>query len=491
MLKSLVKRIIDAARPLRMGGKPRAPRKQAPKTIGAPEHGIALESLSRGSVNTVKALQEAGFQAFIVGGAVRDLLLGLKPKDFDVATNATPDQVLKCFRRARAIGKRFKIIHVYQGQETIEVSTFRAPSDEAAPTDAEGRVLRDNVFGNQEQDAARRDFTVNAMFFDPVANVVIDYHKGIADLKAKTLRMIGDPATRYREDPVRMLRVARFAAKLGFKIEQKTQAPIAELGTLLANVPPSRLFDETLKMLLSGYAVAAVKQLRDEKLHHGLLPLLDVILGDPQGEKFLMLALQRTDQRIGMGKGVSPGFLFAALLWNEVLKIWKKRKTDNQHAIPALFAAMDDVIDQQSEKLAITKRHVGDMKEIWALQPRFERRNGRFAFRLMEHPRFRAAYDFLLLRAESGEIDANLGTWWTDFIDADDSGRNALVNDLSAREGQGPAKKRRRVRARRGETAGGTEPGHVVENGSGSASPSMPAHTSRAPDTPNATNVAD
>ena len=483
MLKSLVRRIIEAARPLSMGGKPRAPKKNVPKMVAAAEHGIALEALSRGSMNTVKALQDAGFQAFIVGGAVRDLLLGLKPKDFDVATNATPDQVLKCFRRSRAIGKRFKIIHVYQGSETIEVSTFRAPSDEAALTDSEGRVLRDNVFGNQEQDAARRDFTVNAMFFDPVANVVIDYHKGMADLKAKTLRMIGDPATRYREDPVRMLRVARFAAKLQFKIEPKTKAPIEELGALLSNVPPSRLFDEMLKMLLSGYAVAAVKALRDEKLHHGLLPLLDVILEQPQGEKFLMLALQRTDERIGIGKGVSPGFLFSALLWNEVLKVWQQRKAANQHAIPALFAAMDDVIDQQSEKLAITKRHVGDMKEIWALQPRFERRNGRFAHRLMEHPRFRAAYDFLLLRGESGEIDAALGTWWTEFIDADDAGRNALVNGLSARDGQAPAKKRRRVRSRRpeGENGGDTGPENAVENGSGGSSSGMSSPTPAAP----------
>ena len=474
MFKNFVKRILDVARPLPDGskrataksvataksatnaatnsatkfGNKAASKKAKPAfaTYPAAAHGIALDSLSRGAVITARTLQEAGFQAFIVGGAVRDLLLGLKPKDFDVATNATPDQVLKCFRRARSIGKRFRIIHVMYGAETVEVSTFRAPSDERVETDEEGRVLRDNVWGNQQQDAERRDFTVNALFYDPVANTVIDYHDGVADLKAKTLRMIGDPATRYREDPVRMLRATRFAAKLGFTIEPNTRAPIKELAPLLGNIPPARLFDETLKMLLSGHAVATVHVLRAEELHHGLLPLLDVILEQPLGEKFVMLALARTDERLQMGKGVSPGFLFATLLWHEVLLGWQKKKARGEHAMPALFEAMDDVIDQQGSKLAITRRYSGDMKEIWALQARFERRNGRFAFKLLEHPRFRAAYDFLLLRCESGEVEANLGEWWTTFIDADGSAREAMVKGLTPAPNAG---KRRRVRGKK------------------------------------------
>jgi poly(A) polymerase len=413
----------------------------------------------------VETLQEHGYLAYVVGGAVRDLLAGFTPKDYDVATNATPEQVRHCFRRSRIIGRRFQIVHVLMGSETIEVTTFRGHHSEAdkslakntthhnskAHTDAQGRVLRDNVFGNQMEDAARRDFTVNALYYDPVSETIIDYHHGVADIKAKTLRMIGDPPTRYREDPVRMLRVVRLSAKLGLTIEPATARPIREMSELIGNVPPSRLFDEMLKLLTSGYAVKCVTQLRAEGLHHGLLPLLDVILEQPLGERFVMLALESTDRRVRENKPISPGFLFATLLWHEVLAKWAAIQARGERGIPALFLAMDEVLDVQAEKLAITRRIAGDIKDIWALQPRFEQRSGKRPYGVLEQPRFKAGYDFLLLRGESGEIDSEISEWWTDFLDANDDARAAML--LPQQPGE--AKKRRR---RKRKPAGGGAP---------------------------------
>ena len=412
--------------------------------IGVNKHGIRRDALSSGSLRTVEALQQQGFKAYVVGGAVRDLLAGLKPKDFDVATNATPEQVRNCFRRSRIIGRRFQIVHVLMGAETIEVTTFRGHHDQhsgsRAQTDGQGRVLRDNVFGSEKDDAARRDFTVNALYYDPTSETIVDYHHGLADLKQKTLRMIGDPPTRYREDPVRMLRAVRLASKLDLSIEPATRESISELAGLLENVPPSRLFDEMLKLLTSGDAVKCLKRLRAEGLHHGVLPLLDVILDQPLGERFVMLALENTDRRVREGKPISPGFLFATLLWHEVLAKWEALKAGGERPIPGLFAAMDDVLDTQSEKLAITRRVAGDIKDIWLLQPRFEQRSGKRPYSLIEQARFRAGYDFLLLRAESGEIPAELGKWWTDFLNADGETRAAMLLPQKPDE----AKKRRR-----------------------------------------------
>jgi poly(A) polymerase len=447
MLKKFIAKVIERT----TGKKPQA---RKPRVLAVAEHGIDRARLSRGALGTVEGLHKAGYQAYVVGGAVRDLLLGGVPKDFDVATDATPEQVHAVFRRSRIIGRRFRIVHVLFGQETVEVSTFRTADLSDAPTDEHGRVLRDNTYGSMADDATRRDFTVNALYYDPDAQTVIDHHGGVADLKKKLLRIIGDPATRYREDPVRMLRVTRFAARLGFAIDPKTRAPIRELAGLLANVPSSRLFDEMMKLLLSGHAVACIRQLRDEQLHHGLLPLLDVILEQPMGEKFVMLALARTDERIGMGKGVSPGFLFAALLWHEALAKWNELKANGEHATPALFEAMGLVIDAQREKLAIQHRIAADMREIWALQPRLDRR-GRAAAKLLEHPRFRAAYDFLLLRAQSGEIDTEVAEWWTTFIDAAPETRTEMMTPKAAAGDGAPRKRRRR---RRAATEGDTAP---------------------------------
>jgi poly(A) polymerase len=278
------------------------------------------------------------------------------------------------------------------GSETVEVSTFRGPNaigeGEDRGVDEHGRILRDNVFGTQEQDATRRDLTVNALFYDPASQEIWDYHGGVADLKKRRLRLIGDAEQRFREDPIRLLRAVRFAASRGLEIDGRTRAPIRRLAGLLANVPPSRLMDEMLKLLLSGHAFKCVPQLRKEGLHHGVLPLLDVIMEQPLGERFVMLALKRTDERVLAGKTVSPGFLFAALLWHEVLAAWKESEKKGEHTIPALHGAIDRILRAQREKLAIPHRFSADMTEIWTMQPRFEQRFGKRPWRLLEHPRF-------------------------------------------------------------------------------------------------------
>lgn len=419
-----------------------APKPAEPAVIPAELHGIPREGISPAAHKICRVLQDEGFKAYVVGGAVRDLIAGIEPKDFDVATNATPDQVRDLFRRSRIIGRRFRIVHVMSGPETIEVSTFRALHDQDTETDEHGRVLHDNVWGSQEDDAARRDFTVNALYYDPTSENVIDYHHGVADLKQKTLRMIGEPRQRYREDPVRMLRAVRLAAKLGLIIDPAARKPIREMSELLENVPAARLFDEMLKLLTSGYAVVCLKRLREEGLHKGLLPLLDVILEQPMGERFVWLSLENTDARVHAGKPISPGFLFATLLWHEVLANWNLRKERGEHVMPALFAAMDEVLEQQGSKLAITRKISSDITEIWSLQPRFDKRAGKMPFRLIEQPRFRAAYDFLRLRAESGEIPMELADWWDEFANADTERRTAMLQP----ETRDPAKRRRRPR---------------------------------------------
>ncbi|NWG31963.1 MAG: polynucleotide adenylyltransferase PcnB [Rhodocyclaceae bacterium] len=455
--------------------------------IGPERHGIRPEQVSPGARRTVDTLQQAGFKAYVVGGAVRDLIAGIVPKDFDVATDATPEQVRALFRRARIIGRRFQIVHVLQGAETLEVSTFRAAHDESTLKDEHGRVLRDNVWGTMEEDAARRDFTINALYYDPATQQVFDYHHGVRDLQRKTLRMIGDPRARYREDPVRMLRAVRLSAKLDLRMDPTVQAPIREMAELIENVPAARLFDEMLKLLFSGHAVECLKRLREEGLHHGLLPLLDVILEQPLGERFVMLSLADTDRRVREGKRTSPGFLFATLLWHEVLANWEARKQRGEHAMPALHAAMDEVLDTQAEKLAITRRIIGDIKEIWLLQPRFEKRAGRAPFRLVEQPRFRAAWDFLRLRAESGEAPQELADWWAAFADADNASREAMLKPETA-----GAKKRRRRRAKKTveDAEGAVPPAPTLrsEEAPGGTSSFPPAPTLRSEEAPGGTS---
>jgi poly(A) polymerase len=423
-----------------------------PRIYGPADHPIRRSQLSRSAVEVTRRLQEAGFKAFIVGGAVRDLLLGTEPKDFDVATDARPEEVRPLFRRAFIIGRRFRLVHVHLGPEPIEVSTFRAAQTGDDATDEHGRLLSDNVYGTQAEDAARRDFTINALYFDPATEEVWDYVGGVEDLRARRLKLIGPPVTRLREDPVRMLRAVRLAAKLGVEIDPKTSAPIPKLAPLIANVPPARLFDEMQKLLLSGHAVETLKSLRAHGLSHGLLPLIDVILEQPLGQRFIDLALANTDFRVREGRGVSPGFLFATLLWHEVLATWNAAKSRGERPIPALHDAMDKVLDEQAKKIAIPRRFEATIKEIWSLQPRFEQRSGSRPQRLLEHPRYRAGWDFLDLRAKSGELEgelASLADWWERYANADAAERVTML-----KPGEAPKKRARgRGRGRRRKSA--------------------------------------
>ena len=432
MIRRLLERLLPASA-------------RKPRIYGPDDHPIRREQISRGALQVTDKLHEAGFKAFVVGGAVRDLLLGIEPKDFDIATDAEPEKVKPLFRRAYLIGRRFRLVHVHVGAETVEVSTFRAQQTGDDVTDEHGRLLSDNVYGTQAEDAARRDFTINALYFDPAREQVWDFVGGVADIRKRRLRLIGPPTTRFREDPVRMLRAVRLAAKLGVTIDPKTAAPIPRLAELIDNVPPARLFDEMEKMLLSGHASESIKALRGQGLHHGLLPLLDVILEQPLGSRFIELALANTDARVRDGRGAAPGFLFACLLWHEVLAAWNAAKAKGDRPMPALFAAMDKVLEAQAQRLAIPRRFEATIKEIWSLQPRFEQRHGGRPFRLLEHPRYRAAWDFLELRCASGELEGEqeqLAQWWTRFANAGPDERERML-----RPGEG-GKPRKRSRGR-------------------------------------------
>jgi len=454
----VIKRLID-----KLLGKP-AGRAKAPfgkrVEIPAEVHRIDPALVDERALSVVRDLKSAGYQAYIVGGAVRDLLLGLRPKDFDVATDATPEQVKSVFRRAFIIGRRFRIVHVVFGRgrqdrglsEVIEVSTFRAYLDSADDSqvggnertskgelagmkhavDASGRVLRDNVWGPQHEDAARRDFTINAMYYDPQAQVVVDYHGGFKDAQKKLLRMIGDPATRYREDPVRIIRAVRFVAKLshlGFKLEGKTAAPLQECKALLADVPQSRLFDEMLKLLQTGHAVATIEQLKALGLATGIYPLLDVVV-ERADQAFVKAALADTDRRVGEGKPVAPSFLLASVLWADVRDGWAQRLAQRQNPFPALQDAVDDVFNARIGDVSGRGKLGADMREIWMMQPRFEKRTGSAPFSLVDQARFRAGFDFLRLRADAGEVPDELSTWWEEFSLVDESGREDLVRQL-------------------------------------------------------------
>src|SRR5690606_7960416 len=413
------------------------------------QHGIDRRLVSRHAIKVCEVLQQHGYEAYVVGGAVRDLIAGLEPKDFDVATNATPEQIRPLFRRARIIGRRFKLVHVVFGRETIETSTFRAADTESQKTDAHGRILHDNQYGELVDDANRRDFTLNALYYDPTSETVIDYHQGVNDLKNRVVRIIGDPTTRYREDPVRMLRAVRFAAKLDATIESSTHAPIQSLAPLIANVPESRLFDELLKLLACGHAMQCLEQLYAEQLHRDLLPYLESSLNDPEQRAFLEMALARTDARVRSGRSISPSFLFATLLWKPVRAEWEQRKADKQPPGQALADASDAVIAQPAKVMPIQRRFQTDMREIWFMQARFDRVNSRSVWRLMEQPRFRAAVDFLQLRAEGKEVDSVEAQWWMDLADtnSDETRADMIASHIAPRSQK--RTRRRRVRTRR------------------------------------------
>ena len=464
----MIKKFID-----KLLGKTSAPKPSKVSKFGKREdvpvevHGIDRKLVDERALDVVHVLKQAGFEAYVVGGAVRDLLLGLRPKDFDVATNATPEQVKGLFRRAFIIGRRFRIVHVIYGRgrdnEVIEVSTMRAYLDSADAeqvkgnertskgelstmkhaVDASGRVLRDNVWGPIEQDAARRDFSINAMYYDPESQVVVDFHQGIRDAKKKTLRMIGDAATRYREDPVRIIRAVRFAAKLnalGFKFDAKTLEPLASSRNLLADVPQSRLFDEMLKLLQTGHSLASIEQLKAVGLATGIYPLLDVVVQRAE-DPFVKLALQDTDRRVGEGKPVAPSFLLACVLWADVHKGWTQRlqPRGNQRPPPsfgALQEAVDEAFDNRIGDVSGRGKLGSDMREIWMMQPRFEKRTGTSPHSLVEQARFRAGFDFLRLRAQIGEIDEELAHWWETFQNVSDDMRQDMI-DAQRKDGQG------------------------------------------------------
>ncbi len=399
----------------------------------------------------VEQLVSDGYEAYLVGGCVRDLLLGMHPKDYDVATDATPEQVSNLFRRARIIGRRFQIVHVRMGPEIIEVTTFRAQhSSEHKGKDqsrrsSKGMLLRDNIFGSIAEDACRRDFTMNALYYHPQDNSVFDYANGLRDIKQRLIRVIGNAEERYREDPVRMLRAVRFAAKLGFSIEEDSARPIHKQGHLLADIPPARLFDELLKLLMNGHALATFHLLRDFGLLRFLFPATDEALSNDPGYylPFLEQAMTNTDKRIRANKRVTPAFLLGALLWPAVQEARKKLERDNISPIYTLQQAAGDVIHRACQRIAIPRRFSMPMREIWELQLRLPRRAGTQAQRLVENPRFRAGYDFLLLREDAGELESGLGDWWTRYQDADEHKRHEMASNLDQPREQRSRRRRR------------------------------------------------
>ena len=387
------------------------------RVIPRAEHAISRKSISAGALRVLYRLHEAGHRACLVGGAVRDLLLGGHPKDFDVATDATPEQVRALFRNCRLIGRRFRLAHVVFGPEIIEVATFRGLGEEGCEGDrsiVDGRIVRDNIWGTIEEDAVRRDFRVNAMYYDISDFSVRDYVGGMQDLQDRVLRLIGDPDTRYHEDPVRMLRAARLAAKLDMHVDAAAMAPFETLGPLLTDAAPARLFDESLKMFLSGNGLKSFRMLERCGLLKFLFPATARALkrGDVALRALVEKGLANTDARIADGKSVTPAFLFAVLLWGEVRDVAHQLIGRGVESNEAWSRAANQVVGEQCQRVAIPRRFTFTMEEIWSLQPRFEQIQRKRVFRLMAHPRFRAALDFLLLRADESPAMRELGQWW-------------------------------------------------------------------------------
>ncbi|GAB6389049.1 polynucleotide adenylyltransferase PcnB [Stutzerimonas marianensis] len=452
----MLKKLFQSFRlPLRRIPHPR----RTPEILSSRQHSLHRNALSRHAVSVVERLQQAGYQAYVVGGCVRDLLLDLEPKDYDVATSATPEQVRAEFRNARVIGRRFKLVHVHFGREIIEVATFRAnhpesEDDEASPLAARnesGRILRDNVYGTLEDDAQRRDFTINALYYDPSTERILDHTHGVHDIRNRLIRLIGDPEQRYLEDPVRMLRAVRFAAKLDFEIERHSAEPITDLADLLEDVPAARLFDEVIKLFLSGKAERTFDLLQEFDLFAPLFPASAAALDDNPDYAGTLIrnALANTDQRIAQGKPVTPAFLFAALLWPALPARTAEIQARGLPPIPAMQEAAHDIIWEQCQRTAIPKRFSMPMREIWDMQERLPRRQGRRADQLLDNPRFRAGYDFLLLRESAGEQTDGLGAWWTDYQEANESERRAMIRSLGSKDGGNAPRKRRRSNRRK------------------------------------------
>ena len=392
-----------------------------PTIIPRSEHILSRADISSNALKVLYRLRKSGHQAFLVGGGVRDLLLGLHPKDFDVATDAHPEKVRELFRNCRLIGRRFRLAHVRFGREVIEVVTFRSSADgleDDRQHSDNGRIIRDNVYGAIDEDIWRRDFTVNALYYNIADFSIWDYTTGMADIKSRTLRLIGDPETRYREDPVRMLRAARLAAKLDFHIAEESAAPIRELGELLRDVPPARLYDETLKLFQAGHAVRSLELLQEFDLLKYLVPhTARALESDKTGKvsKFIREGLENTDRRVHADEPVTPMFLYAVFLWHPILDLAERIRAEEESSeIEALLDACDELVAEQQDHTSYPRRFSTPMKDMLVMQLRFENRRGARAHRLLNHKRFRAAYDFLLLRARCGEADPELAEWWTD-----------------------------------------------------------------------------
>lgn len=454
----------------------------SPTIIPASDHQIDSSRISRKALQVVERLREAGFQAYIVGGAVRDLLLGARPKDFDVATDATPEEVDALFKNGRLIGRRFKLVHVRFGREIIEVATFRGsaspantgaevdddaeetnepeadsenPSTDAVTDDDSGRILRDNVYGTMEEDALRRDFTINALYYCPADDVVYDYANGIQDMDEGYVRFIGDPVTRYREDPVRMLRAVRFAVKLHFDIHPDSEQPLHDLNQTLADIPAARMFEEVLKLFHSGKGLDCYDELRHFGLYDYLFPRVKNRLSAKTSEfpeSLIRLALSNTDQRLSQRKKVTPAFVFAIMLWDLVCESMRQKIGEGTPQYQAMRMAGREVLDQQAAYISIPKRFRATIQEIWELQLRLEQRQRRQLDSVFQHARFRAAYDFLHLRAEVGDAPREAAEWWHLWQEANLAQRDLMRADLP--QSENPNRRRRRRRKPNGESDG-------------------------------------
>ena len=425
-----------------------------PRVLSRDEHPVSRRLISDSALKVMHRLRSGGFEAYLVGGAVRDLMLGKQPKDFDVGTNATPEEVRNLFRNSRIIGRRFKIVHVRFGREIIEVTTYRGSHENNAGNAAvaadNGMLLRDNVYGTLVEDAKRRDFTVNALYYCSDDFTVLDYVGGLDDLNKRQIRIIGDATSRYQEDPVRMLRAVRFAAKLDFTLEAKTSAPIRSLAAMLEQIPAARMFDEVLKLFMEGQALRVYALLKHYDLFRPLFPATQRLLDDGHESASALIeqGLINTDERISQNKPVTPAFIYAVMLWPVVKREFDQLIAEGMPEIPAIHQAAQTCISAQQQHTSIPKRFSMPMRDIWELQMRLPRRSGRRAAELLEHRYFRAAYDFLLLREQAGEIPEDLGPWWTAFQEANEDTRQGMQKKLSG-DKAGPKRRRRKPRHRK------------------------------------------